>query len=268
MNIITSRPIVSSNNLNSDLDDFFSMEGDYSNAKGKGDKKEKTTKVKEPKKTTKVKEPKKTEAEKQAIKNTRKSTRETNKAKRKKDRVGKRLTKANAKIKAGATPLTEETLPNRTKVFKENVKALFKKKTKTPSGESGGTDKSTSGAGSKTPTTTETFYKKDEKGNVVPVPTSNVVMKNGVPFDNKDIEQAIGDGAQLLTSASGLVAQYTPDDVIAVDDEVSDKTEYYKKSDIEGNWWTKQSTTVKVAIVGGSLALVGFIGYMIFKSKK
>lgn len=261
MNIITSRPIVTSNNLNSDLDDFFSMEGDYSNAKGKGDKKSK------PAKATKDK------TQNNKNKATRKSNRE--------DKVKRRLNKSKAKVKPNAKPLTEETLPNRTKVFKENVKALFKKKTKTPSGEGGGTnkstsesssptgtDKSTSGTGSTTPTTTETFYKKDEKGNDVPVPTSNVVMKNGMPFDNKDIEQAIGDGAQLLTTASGLVAQYTPDDVIAVDDEVSDKTEYYKKSDIEGNWWTKQSTTVKVAIVGGSLALVGFIGYMIFKSKK
>ena len=274
MNIITNRPI---DTVNIDSgDDFYSMEGDYSYAKG--DRKEKTPKDKTPKdKTPRVK---KTEEEKQAIKDTRKTTRLTNRQKREKDKVAKRLTKANAKLSPNAVPLTAETLPSGLTVFKQNVKSLFKKKTKTPSGEVGETKKpnsETAPSGGQsgstptpttTPTTNETFYKKDEKGNDVPVPNEDVTMKNGQPFDKKDVEQAIGDGAELLNTASGLVAQYTPDDVIAVDDDVTDKTEYYKKSDIEGNWWTKQSTTVKVAIVGGSLALVGFLGYMIFKSKK
>jgi len=266
MNIITNRPI---RMVNFDSgDDFYSMEGDYSNGDAKGTKKSK------PAKATKDRTPKdKTQ------KNINKAIRKSN---REKDKVSRRLNKSKAKVKPNAKPLTETVSKDgKGKVFVENVKALFKKKTKTPSGEVGETKKpnsETASSGSQsdsktpnstpTPTTTETFYKKDEKGNDVPVSNNDVTMKNGQPFDKKDIEQAIGDGAELLNTASGLVAQYTPNDVVAVDDEVADKTEYYKKSDIEGNWWAKQSTTVKVAIVGGSLALVGFLGYMIFKSKK
>lgn len=228
MNIITSRPIVTSNNLNSNLDDFFSVEGDYSNPKG--EKKSKTAKV----------------TKDRTQKNDNKAIRKSN---REKDKVKRRLDKSKAKVKPNAKPLTENASKNGIgKKFSEKVKSLFKRKNpKTGKDE---------------------FVKTDEKGKEEVIQPDKVEMKNDIPFAKKDIEQAISDGAELLTTESGLVAQYTPDDVIAVDDEVADKTEYYKKSDIEGNWWTKQSTTIKVAIVGGSIALVGFIGYMVFKSKK
>jgi hypothetical protein len=232
MNIITNRPIDTVNI--DDSDDFYSLEGDYSNAKG--DRKMKAPRVK------------KSKEEKQTIKDTRKSTRETNKAKRQKDKVNSRLTKANAKLKAGATPLTAETLPSRLTVFKENIKALFKRKNPT--------------------TGKDEFVKKNENGVESVVDPKDIEMKNNVPFLKEEIKEAINDGATFVSNASGLVAEYTADDVIAVEDEATDDTEYYKKSDVEGNWWTKQSTTIKIAIVGGSLALVGFIGYMIYKSKK
>lgn len=88
MNIITSRPIVTSNNLNSDLDDFFSMEGDYSNGNGKGDKKSK------PRKATKDR----------TQKNNNKAKRKSN---REKDKVKRRLDKSKVKLKPNAKPLTE-----------------------------------------------------------------------------------------------------------------------------------------------------------------
>ena len=232
MNIITNRPIDRVNI--DDSDDFYSLEGDYSNAKGDG-------KMKSPK-------VKKTKEEKQTIKDTRKSTRETNKAKRQKDKVNSRLTKANAKLKAGATPLTAETLPSRLTVFKENIKSLFKRKNPT--------------------TGKDEFVKKNENGVESVVDPKDIEMKNNVPFLKEEIKEAINDGATFVNNTSGLVAEYTADDVIAVEDEATDNTEYYKKSDVEGNWWTKQSTTIKIAIIGGSLALLGFIGYMIFKTKK
>jgi len=232
MNIITNRPIDTVNIDNSD--DFYSLEGDYSNVKG--DRKMKSPRVK------------KTKEEKQTIKDTRKSNRETNKAKREKDKVNSRLTKANAKLKAGATPLTAETLPSRLTVFKENIKSLFKRKNPT--------------------TGKDEFVKKNENGVESVVDPKDIEMKNNVPFLKEEIKEAINDGATFVSNASGLVAEYTADDVIAVEDEATDNTEYYKKSDVEGNWWTKQSTTIKIAIVGGSLALVGFLGYMIFKTKK
>ena len=232
MNIITNRPIDKVNI--DDSDDFYSLEGDYSN--GSGDGKMKAPRVK------------KSKEEKQVIKDTRKKTRETNKAKREKDRVGKRLTKANAKLKAGAKPLTEETLPSRLTVFKENIKALFKRKNPT--------------------TGKDEFVKKNENGVESVVDPKDIEMKNNVPFLKEEIKDAINDGATFVSHASGLVAEYTHDDVVAVDDDATDNTEYYKKSDIEGNWWVKQSTPIKIAIVGGSIALVGFLGYMIFKTKK
>jgi len=228
MNIITNRPI-DEVNFN-DSDDFYSMEGDYSN--GSGDRKMKAQK------TTRVK---KTEEEKQAIKDTRKSNRE-------KDKVARRLTKAKTKIKAGAKPLTEKVSKDgKGKAFFEKIKSLFKRKNpKTGKDE---------------------FVKKNENGIESVVDPKDVEMKNNVPFLKEDIKQAINDGATFVSNASGLVAEYTAEDVIAVEDEATDDTEYYKKSDIEGNWWTKQSTPIKIAIVGGSIALVGFIGYMIFKTK-
>jgi hypothetical protein len=241
MNIITTRPI-SRVNIDSG-DDFYSLEGDYSNAKG--DKKEK-----EPKdKTPKNKEPKKSKEEKQAIRDTRKTTRETNKEKRQKDKVDRRLPKAKTKIKAGATPLTEKVSKDgKGKAFFEKIKGLFKRKNpKTGKDE---------------------YVKTDKTGKEKIIDPKDVEVKNNVPFFKEDIKEAINDGATLINDASGLIAEYSPEEVIAVDDENSDSSEYYKKSDIEGNWWTKQSTTIKIAIVGGSLALVGFIGYMIYKSKK
>jgi hypothetical protein len=76
MNIITNRPIDTVNIDNSD--DFYSMEGDYSNAKG--DKKSK------PAKATKDR----------TQKNNNKATRKSN---RQRDRVKNRLDKAKTKVK-------------------------------------------------------------------------------------------------------------------------------------------------------------------------
>ena len=133
-------------------------------------------------------------------------------------------------------------------VFKENIKSLFKRKNPT--------------------TGKDEFVKKNENGVESVVDPKDIEMKNNVPFLKEEIKEAINDGATFVNNTSGLVAEYTADDVIAVEDEATDNTEYYKKSDVEGNWWTKQSTTIKIAIIGGSLALLGFIGYMIFKTKK
>jgi hypothetical protein len=226
MNIITNRPIDTVNI--DDSDDFYSLEGDYSNAKG--DRKMKAPRVK------------KSKEEKQVIKDTRKSNRE-------KDKVARRLEKSKTKIKPNAKPLTEKVSKDgKGKAFFEKIKSLFKRKNpKTGKDE---------------------FVKKNENGIESVVDPKDVEMKNNVPFLKEDIKQAINDGATFVSNASGLVAEYTADDVIAVEDEATDNTEYYKKSDIDGNWWTKQSTPIKIAIVGGSIALVGFIGYMIYKSKK
>ena len=233
MNIITNRPI-DEVNIN-DSDDFYSMEGDYSN--GSGDRKMKAPRVK------------KSKEEKQDIKDTRKKTRETNKAKREKDKVARRLEKSKTKLKPNAKPLTEKVSKDgKGKAFFQKIKALFKRKNPT--------------------TGKDEFVKKNENGGESVVDPKDIEMKNNVPYDKKDLEVAINDGAELFNDASGLIAEYSPEEVIAVDDENSDSSEYYKKSDIEGNWWTKQSTTIKIAIVGGSLALVGFLGYMIFKTKK
>jgi len=229
MNIITNRPIDTVNI--DDSDDFYSLEGDYSNVKG-------DRKMKAPK-TPRVK---KTEEEKQAIKDTRKSNRV-------KDKVARRLEKSKTKLKPNAKPLTEKVSKDgKGKAFFEKIKSLFKRKNpKTGKDE---------------------FVKKNENGVESVIDPKDVEIKNNVPFLKEDIKEAINDGATLINDASGLVAEYTAEDVIAVEDEATDNTEYYKKSDIEGNWWTKQSTTIKIAIVGGSLALVGFLGYMIFKTKK
>lgn len=211
-----------------DSDDFYSLVGDYSN--GSGDRKMKAPKVK------------KSKEEKQVIKDTRKSNRE-------KDKVARRLEKSKTKLKPNAKPLTEKVSKDgKGKAFFEKIKSLFKRKNpKTGKDE---------------------FVKTNEKGMEEVVQPDKVEMKNNVAYAKEDIKQAINDGATFVNDASGLVAEYTADDVIAVEDEATDNTEYYKKSDVEGNWWTKQSTTIKIAIVGGLLALVGFIGYMIYKSKK
>jgi hypothetical protein len=231
MNIITNRPI---DTVNIDSgDDFYSMEGDYSNAKG--DRKSK------PAKATKDRTPKdKTQ------KNINKAIRKSN---REKDKVSRRLNKSKAKVKPNAKPLTEKVSKDgKGKAFFEKIKGLFKRKNpKTGKDE---------------------YVRKNEKGVEDVIDSKDIEFKNTLPYAKEDIKQAIEDGAELVTDASGLIAEYSPEEVIAVDDEGDGSSEYYKKSDIEGNWWTKQSTTVKVAIVGGSLALVGFLGYMIFKSKK
>jgi hypothetical protein len=225
MNIITNRPIDTVNIDNSD--DFYSMEGDYSNAKG--DKKSK------PAKATKDR----------TQKNNNKATRKSN---RQRDRVKNRLDKAKTKVKKGAKPLKENDAKDGKKTFSEKLKALFKRKNPV--------------------TGKEEHIATDEMGKEKVVDNKDVETKSGIPFLKQDIKEAINDGATFVSNASGLVAEYTADDVIAVDDDATDNTEYYKKSDIEGNWWTKQSTPIKIAIVGGSLALVGFLGYMIFKTKK
>lgn len=236
MNIITNRPIDKVNI--DDSDDFYSLEGDYSNVKG-------DRKMKAPK-SPRVKP---TKEDKQAIRDTRKSNRETNKAKREKDRVARRLEKSKTKLKPNAKPLTEKVSKDgKGKAFFEKIKSLFKRKNPT--------------------TGKDEFVKKNENGVESVVDPKDIEMKNNVPFLKEEIKEAINDGATFVNDASGLVAEYTADDVIAVEDEETDNTEYYKKSDVEGNWWTKQSTTIKIAIVGGSLALVGFLGYMIYKSKK
>ena len=223
MNIITNRPIDRVNI--DDSDDFYSLEGDYSNAKG--DKKSK------PAKATKDR----------TQKNNNKAIRKSN---RQRDRVKNRLDKAKTKVKKGAKPLKENDAKDGKKTFSEKLKALFKRKNPV--------------------TGKEEHVATDEMGKEKVVDNKDVETKGGIPFLKQDIKEAINDGATFVSNASGLVAEYTADDVIAVEDEAT--TEYYKKSDIEGNWWTKQSTPIKIAIVGGSLALIGFLGYMIYKSKK
>jgi hypothetical protein len=225
MNIITNRPIDTVNIDNSD--DFYSMEGDYSNAKG--------VKKSKPAKATKDR----------TQKNNNKATRKSN---RQRDRVKNRLDKAKTKVKKGAKPLKENDAKDGKKTFSEKLKALFKRKNPV--------------------TGKEEHIATDEMGKEKVVDNKDVETKSGIPFLKQDIKEAINDGATFVSNASGLVAEYTADNVIAVDDDATDNTEYYKKSDIEGNWWTKQSTPIKIAIVGGSLALVGFLGYMIFKTKK
>lgn len=220
----------------------------YSNADGKG--KEKLKNIFK-KKTSSAK-----------VTSDKKTTRQANRVKRKNERIKRRLAKANAKLKPGATPLTAKDLPNGKQKFVGFFKKLFKKKG--------------------TPKDAPIYLDKKADGTVVELKPNEVqVIPSKIPnveplaVAKKAIDEAKANNANIVTDANGNVsAEYGEDDVIAVDLDNGDSN-YYAPTDVENVEDAKDIdgkptedtlfTTKNILIGLGAIALIG--GLIYFGSK-